>query len=424
MKVMIVGGGGREHALAWKIAQSPMVGHLFCAPGNAGTASLAENVPLQPTDLESLASFARKESIDLTVVGPEAPLVAGIVDLFNERGLRAFGPTRAAAEIEGSKVYAKELMAKYNIPTASFEVFDEVNSALKYVEKHDASVVIKADGLAAGKGVMVCRNRQEAFDAVRLVMEDKAFGRAGDRVIIEELLVGEEASYLVLTDGERLIPMPPAQDHKPVFDGDAGPNTGGMGAYSPAPVVSPEVEERIVNEVMLPAVKAMAHEGKPYRGVLYAGLMIHEGRPCVLEFNARMGDPETQPLLMLLENDLAPALLAIAEGELKEDLELKWSRGASVCVVMASEGYPGTYEKGKPIEGLEEAAAVEDTQVFHAGTILKEGRAVTAGGRVLGVTACGESVKAAIQRAYQAVSKISWEGAYYRKDIGAKALGR
>lgn len=424
MKVLIVGGGGREHALAWKIAQSPMVSRVFCAPGNAGTASVAGNIPLEPTDLDSLAAFARKEGIDLTVVGPEAPLVAGLADFFSARGLRVFGPTKAAAQIEGSKVFTKELMRKYDIPSAAFEVFDGPQEARRYVEKRGGPLVVKADGLAAGKGVIVCGTTQEALAAVDLIMEEKAFGEAGERVIVEEMLYGEETSYIVLTDGERMLPMPPSQDHKPVFDGDTGPNTGGMGAYAPAPVVSPEVEERIMAEVMEPTVKAMAAEGKPYRGVLYAGLMIQDGRPRVLEFNARMGDPETQPLLMLMEGDPMTALLAIADGELSENIELQWSPGASVCVVMASGGYPGEYDKGHEIRGLEQASKMEDVQVFHAGTRLDEDRVVTYGGRVLGVTARGKDVGAAIQAAYRAAKGIDWDGVHYRKDIGAKALAR
>lgn len=422
MKVLIVGGGGREHALAWKIACSPMVSRVLCAPGNAGTASVGENVPLDTTDLDSLASFAQEKGVDLTVVGPEAPLVAGIVDLFHARGLRIFGPTKDAAEIEGSKVFAKELMKKYHIPTGAYEVFDKPRDATRYVEERGGPLVVKADGLAAGKGAIVCQTKQEGLDAVNMVMQKRAFGAAGDQVVIEELLCGEEASYIVFTDGERLLPMPSSQDHKPVFDGDAGPNTGGMGAYSPAPVVSPEVEERIIAEVMMPAVRAMASEGRRYRGVLYAGLMIEDGQPLVLEFNARMGDPETQPLLMRMESDLVPVLLAVEDGELRDDIKIKWSRGASVCVVMASGGYPGRYERGREIRGLKDASAMDDVEIFHAGTLLKEGRVVTSGGRVLGVTARGKDIGAAVLRAYQAVSKISWEGVHYRRDIGAKAL--
>lgn len=424
MRVLVVGGGGREHALIWKIAQSPLVSRVFCAPGNAGTASVAENVLLEPTDLDSLAAFAEKERIDLTVAGPEAPLVAGIADFFAVRGLKVFGPAKDAARLEGSKVFAKELMRKYRIPTAPFEVFDAAGEAVSYIRKRGAPVVVKADGLAAGKGVIVCQTDKEAFDAVNLVMEEKAFGAAGDRVVIEDLLRGEEASYIVLTDGEKVIPMLPAQDHKAVFDGDAGPNTGGMGAYSPAPVVSAEVEERIIDEVMRPAVRAMASEGIRYRGALYAGLMILDGRPWVLEFNVRMGDPETQPVLMLMESDLVPLMLVVAEGELGKDVELKWSPGASVCVVMASAGYPGQYERGHEILGLEEAAGIEDVEVFQAGTRLEGGKVVTAGGRVLGVTAKGDDIRAAVEKAYSAVNRIRWQGAHYRKDIGRKALER
>ncbi len=421
MRVLVVGGGGREHALAWKIAQSPRVDRVYVAPGNAGTALVAENVPIGAEDVEALAGFAERERIDLTVVGPEAPLVLGIADRFRERGLRVFGPSAAAARLEGSKAFAKAVMERYGVPTAGYREFTDPEAARAHVRRQGAPVVVKADGLAAGKGVTVARTVEEALAAVDAIMVDRAFGEAGARVIVEECLEGEEASFLAFCDGRRVLPMASSQDHKPVFDGDEGPNTGGMGAYSPAPVVTPELFDEIMETVMRPVVEGLAGDGIPYVGVLYAGLMIRDGRPKVLEFNCRFGDPECQPIVVRMKGDLVPVLEACIDGEL-DRVGLEWDPRAAVCVVMASGGYPGSYRKGIEIRGLEEAAALEDVVVFHAGTRREGDRVVTAGGRVLGVTALGDDIPAAIRRAYEAVERISWEGAHYRRDIGRKAL--
>jgi phosphoribosylamine--glycine ligase len=423
LKVLVVGGGGREHALCWKLAQSPRVERVFCAPGNAGITRVAECLPIKDSEINRLADFAAKEAIGLTVVGPEAPLVAGIADLFAERKLPVFGPSAAAARLEGSKVFAKQLMERCGVPTAKAVVFDSLPEALAHVLECELPVVVKADGLAAGKGVIVCRERAEAVAAVDLMLRRRVFGPAGERIMVEECLEGEEASFLAFSDGERLLPLPSSQDHKQVFDGDRGPNTGGMGAYSPAPVVTPKVQRRIMEEVMLPVVRGLAKEGTPYRGVLYAGVMIKGGRPKVLEFNCRFGDPEAQPLLMRLESDLAEIMLATARGDLS-GITPRWSRQSAVCVVMASGGYPGPYPKGKTISGLPRAEQVPQTVVFHAGTALSGGRVVTSGGRVLGVTSLGDDTSEAISRAYEAVSRIRFAGAHYRTDIGAKALRR
>ncbi len=421
MKVLVVGSGGREHALCWKLAQSPLVEKVYCAPGNAGIAQEAECQPVSVNDFEGLANLVKKEDIDLTIVGPEDPLARGIVDYFEEQGLRIFGPRAKAALIEGSKVFAKELMRKYGVPTADFQVFDDPEKAWAYIEKKGAPIVVKADGLAAGKGVIVCRTLDEARDAVQKIMVDKVFGSAGDRVIVEECLFGEEASFMVITDGETILPLPSSQDHKPLLDGDQGPNTGGMGAYSPAPVVTPALAQEIMEKIMRPTIQGLAKEGTPYRGVLYAGLMISAGKPYVLEFNCRFGDPECQPLMMRLKSDLAELVEAALEGKLAQKSIVEDPR-AAVCVVMASKGYPGKYEKGKPIKGLAQVARMKDVKVFHAGTARKGRQFVTAGGRVLGVTALGKDIPEAIKRAYAAVKKISWEGVHYRTDIGAKAL--
>jgi phosphoribosylamine--glycine ligase len=421
MKVLVVGSGGREHALIWKIAQGPKVSKVYCAPGNAGISEQATIVPIQANDLNGLLEFALREKIDLTVVGPEDPLTRGIVDLFESKDLLIFGATKKAAEIEGSKAFAKEMMKKYHIPTASYEIFDHRNEAVKYIRNQGAPIVVKADGLAAGKGVIVCRTVEEAIHSVDQIMVKKIFGNAGNRVVVEEYLVGEEASYLAFTDGKTILPLASSQDHKPVLDGDQGPNTGGMGAYSPAPVVTDEVHEKIIEKVLRPVIYGMREEGRPYKGVLYAGLMIHEGHPKVLEFNARFGDPETQPVLMRMKGDIVPILEACMQGTLSRH-KIEWDNRASVCVVMASKGYPGDYEKGKIIEGLKEVSQMEMVSVFHAGTTLKDGQIITNGGRVLGVTGLGEDIPRAIERAYQAVKKISWNGVYYRTDIGQKAL--
>ncbi len=423
MKILVVGGGGREHALVWKIAQSPLVKKVYCAPGNPGTALLAENLAIRPDDIDTLLEFALREGVDLTVVGPEQPLSLGIVDLFEKNGLKVFGPSRAAARIEGSKAFSKDLMRKYDIPTAAYGVFSEVGPAVEFIDRTGVPIVVKADGLAAGKGVIIARTRQEAVATVQDMLSGNAFGNAGSRVVVEEFLTGEEASFLAITDGSTIIPLASAQDHKAIFDGDRGPNTGGMGAYSPAPVVTEDIHAIAMTEVLRRAVDGMAAEGCPYRGVLYAGLMVRDGRVKTLEFNARFGDPECQPLLMRMKSDIVPLLLAVASGDIS-GMGIEWHDRAAVCVVMASEGYPGDYRKGDVIRGLEDAARLEDVFVFHAGTALKEGACLTNGGRVLGVTALGETVQAAIDRAYQAVHLISWDGAQYRTDIGKKALGR
>jgi phosphoribosylamine--glycine ligase len=423
MKVLVVGGGGREHALVWKIAQSPLVTQVFCAPRNPGTANLAQNVPIKADEIDKLLGFAKSEGIDLTVVGPEQPLSLGIVDLFQEYGMKVFGPSRAAARIEASKAFSKDLMQKYGIPTAAYGVFTEIDPALAFIQQTGAPIVVKADGLAAGKGVVVAQTVAEANAAVREMLSGNAFGAAGSRVVIEEFLEGEEASFLAITDGKEVIPLASAQDHKAIFDGDRGPNTGGMGAYSPAPVVTSQVHAIAMEQVVQRAVDGMAAEGCPYRGILYAGLMVKDGQVKTLEFNARFGDPECQPLLMRMKSDLVPLLLAVAEGSLTGKV-IEWYDQAAVCVVMAAAGYPGEIAKGDAIKGLDAAAALQDVTVFHAGTAEQDGQVVTAGGRVLGVTALGTTVAAAIERAYQAVDKISWRGVQFRRDIGRKALAR
>ncbi len=419
MKVLVVGGGGREHALVWKLRQSSRVNKIFCAPGNAGIARLASCVEIKAEDIGGLLSFARREKIDLTIVGPEAPLVAGIVDAFERAGLAVFGPSAKAAAIEGSKVWAKELMAKYNIPTADFAVFDRPREAKEYVLKRGAPVVVKADGLAAGKGVKVCATTDGALAAIAEMMERKIFGQAGERVVIEECLAGEEVSILAFTDGETVLPMLAAQDHKQVYDNDQGPNTGGMGAYAPAPVCTPRVSEEVLQKILIPLVKGLANEGCPYRGVLYAGLMVTEEGPKVLEFNARFGDPEAQPLLVLFRTDLVDVCEAVLTGRLAAQ-NICWAEGAAVCVVLASGGYPGSYGKGKVIKGLENVP--DDILIFHAGTALVDGQVVTAGGRVLGVTTAAKGIREAIIHAYEGVREISFEGMHYRRDIGQKAL--
>ncbi len=423
MKILVVGSGGREHALVWKLRQSPRVTEVFCAPGNAGIAQGATCVPLAATDVLGLAAFAKKEGIGLTVVGPEAPLTEGIVDHFQQEGLRVFGPGKLAAQLEGSKVFMKALLKKYGIPSAQYEVFDQRDQAVAYLDRLTMPVVVKADGLAAGKGVIVAQTKAEATAAIDCIMTERAFGTAGDRVVIEEFLAGEEASFLAFTDGTTVLPLPSSQDHKAIFDNDRGPNTGGMGAYSPAPVVTPALHEQVMAEVMLPTVRAMAAEGHPYKGILYAGLMIKDGRAKVLEFNCRFGDPEAQPLLMRLKTDLVEVVEAAIDGRL-DTIRLAIDPRPTVCVVMAAGGYPGSYEKGKIISGIAAAEEVEGVQVFHAGTAAQDGQVVTAGGRVLGVTAIAETLAAAIAKAYEAVGRISWDGCQYRKDIGQKALRR
>jgi phosphoribosylamine--glycine ligase len=423
MKILVVGGGGREHALVWKIAQSPKVSNIFCAPGNAGISEQATLVPIKANDLNGLLNFASREKIDLTIVGPEEPLTKGIVDLFESKGLTIFGASQKAAELEGSKAFAKEMMKKYRVPTSSYEIFEDPKKAKDYIRRQGAPIVVKADGLAAGKGVILCKTVEEALKSVDQIMVEKIFGEAGNRIVVEEYLVGEEASYIAFTDGKAILAMASSQDHKQVFEGDQGPNTGGMGAYSPAPVVTDEVHEKIIEKILRPIIQGMGEEGRPYKGVLYAGLMIHEGHPKVLEFNARFGDPETQPVLMRMKGDIIPILGACIEGNLSR-YKIEWDSRAAVCVVMASKGYPGDYEKGEPISGLKEVSQMEDIFVFHAGTALKDGQMSTNGGRVLGVTGLGKDIPRAIERTYQAVQKISWQGVHYRKDIGQKALCR
>jgi phosphoribosylamine--glycine ligase len=421
MKVLVVGGGGREHALVWKISQSQRVKEVFCAPGNGGISRRARCVDIAADNLEKLARFARDTKIDLTVVGPEMPLCLGIVDLFQKEGLRIFGPSKAAAQIEGSKAFAKELMQRHGIPAAEYGVFTKQAEAVAYIKKQGVPIVVKADGLAAGKGVFVAATVDEALSALAAIMIRRVFGEAGDRVVIEEKLEGEEASFIAFSDGQSVLPLASSQDHKAIYDNDQGPNTGGMGAYSPAPVVTPQVHERIMKEIMIPTVKAMAAEGLPYCGVLYAGLMIKEGIPKALEFNCRLGDPETQPIFMRMKGDLIPVMEACIDGTL-DMKEIAWDPRTAVCVVMASQGYPGPYEKGKPIHGLEKAEMIPEVHCFHAGTKEEKGRYLTAGGRVLGVTGLGKGIKEAREITYQAVKEITWEGVHYRTDIGNKAL--
>ena len=424
MNVLIIGSGGREHALAWKVAQDPRVEKVFVAPGNAGTAVEAkcENVAIDVLAIEQLADFAAA-NVQLTIVGPEAPLVKGVVDLFRSRGLDIFGPTAAAAQLEGSKAFTKDFLARHAIPTADYQNFTEVEPALAYLREKGAPIVIKADGLAAGKGVIVAMTLAEAEDAVRDMLSGNPFGDAGARVVIEEFLDGEEASFIVMVDGEHVLPMATSQDHKRVGDGDSGPNTGGMGAYSPAPVVTAEVHQRVMDEVIYPTVRGMAAEGNVYTGFLYAGLMIDKaGKPKVIEFNCRFGDPETQPIMCRLESSLV-LLVEAALAKALDKVEATWDPRPTVGVVLAAGGYPGDYAKGDVIEGLDEAAKL-DGKVFHAGTALKDGQIVTAGGRVLCATAIGASVADAQQQAYRLAEKIRWNGMFHRNDIGYRAIAR
>jgi phosphoribosylamine--glycine ligase len=431
MRILVIGSGGREHALAWKIAQSKLADKVFCAPGNGGISQQTECIDIKADDIPALLEFARKEKIDFTVVGPEAPLSAGIVDEFQNHKLKIFGPNKKAAQLEASKVFAKELMAKYNVPTADFKVFTDAGDAKKYIEKVGAPCVVKADGLAQGKGVIVAKTVDEAKQAVSSVMEEKVFGAAGDKVIVEECLQGQEASILVLTDSKEIIPLASSQDHKRVFDGDAGPNTGGMGAYSPAPVVTAQLFKDVLDKIICRTVDGLVKEGIEYQGVLYAGIMLTKDGPKTLEFNVRFGDPETQAILPRLQSDLLEGMLAVSQGSLNRVTKsggLKWDNRACVCVVCASGGYPGKYDKGKEVSGLVEAAKMKDVVVFHAGT-KKEARRqtretsfITNGGRVLGVTGLGNTIKAAIDVTYQAIEKISFAGMHYRRDIGYKAI--
>lgn len=421
MKILVVGSGGREHALVWKITQSRKVKKIFAAPGNGGIANLATLVDIRADDIAGLCYFAKKEKIDLTIVGSEAPLVKGIVDEFNKNKLRIFGADRHTAQLEGSKVFAKELMRDLNVPTADFEVFDDKNRALSYIKTRGAPVVVKADGLAAGKGVFICKTEEEAVRAVDDIMVKRIFGDSGNRIIIEECLEGEEASIIVISDGENIAPMASSQDHKRIFDDDNGPNTGGMGAYSPAPVVEGKVFGDTLDLIVYPIIRGLKDRGTPYKGVLYAGIMITPNGPHVLEFNVRFGDPETQAILPRMKGDLVELIESSIDGKLKKS-DNRWDDRACVCVVAASGGYPGKYEKKKTITGLEEAESLKDVVVFHAGTKREDGSYVTSGGRVLGVTALGEGVEDAIKRSYEAVGKIRFDGMHYRRDIGRRAL--
>lgn len=425
MKVLVIGSGGREHALAWKAAQSPAVETVYVAPGNAGTAREAklENVAIGVEDIETLVAFARDNAIELTIVGPEAPLVIGVVDAFEQAGLRCFGPSKGAAQLEGSKAFTKDFLARHQIPTAAYANFTDVDQALAYLQEKGAPIVVKADGLAAGKGVIVAMTEAEAEAAVRDMLAGNAFGEAGHRVVIEEFLEGEEASFIVMVDGEHILPMATSQDHKRVGEGDTGPNTGGMGAYSPAPVVTPEVHARIMREVIEPTVRGMAAEGNPYTGFLYAGLMITaDGAPKVIEYNCRFGDPETQPIMMRLKSDLVALCNTALERRL-DSVSAEWDARAAMGVVLAAGGYPGAYAKGDVIEGLDGADSA-DAKIFHAGTAEKDGKVVTAGGRVLCATALGATVGEAQQKAYALADKISWNGMFMRRDIGYRAIAR
>ena len=421
MRILVVGGGGREHALVWAIAASPLADKLYCAPGNAGIAEHAECVPIAAEDLDSLVAFARAHRVDFVVVGPEAPLALGLVDRLEAAGIKAFGPSAAAAALEGSKGFMKDLAARHDIPSAAYARFSDAATAKSFVRARGAPIVVKADGLAAGKGVVVARTLQEAEAAIDAALVEKRFGRAGAELVIEEFLEGEEASVHALVDGTHFLTLPSAQDHKAAFDGDRGPNTGGMGAYSPAPVVTPALEEEIKRRILAPAVVAMAAEGRPFKGVLYAGLMIGKSGPKLLEFNVRFGDPECQALMVRLMSDLLPALVAARDGELKF-FDLRWRAEASLTVVMAAKGYPGDYAKGSEIRNLEAARQVEGVTIFHAGTAQKDGRLVATVGRVLGVTAHGKTLNDAQARAYCAVDLIDWPEGFCRRDIGWRAL--
>jgi phosphoribosylamine--glycine ligase len=421
MKVLLLGGGGREHALVWKLRQSPRISQLYCAPGNGGIADEAECLPADLKSLESMVALATRLQPDLTIVGPELPLTLGVVDEFTRRGWRAFGPTQAAARLESSKSFAKEFLQRHHIPTAPFAICDSVEQVKSALGHFHAPVVVKADGLAAGKGVVIAKSKEEAGSVAAEMLSGKMLGDAGSRVVLEECLKGDELSFLVFSDGERVAPLVGAQDHKRVGDGDTGPNTGGMGAYSTADIVDDRMRDWLVNHIARPVVAGMKAEGTEFKGVLYCGLMMTARGPMVLEFNCRFGDPETQPILMRLESDLVDALEASIEGRVSEG-DFKWSRDASVCVVMSSGGYPGTFEQGKRIDGLEAAGAVEGAKVFHAGTSKRDGIHYTAGGRVLGVTARAADLETAVGRAYEACGKISFAGAHYRKDIAGRAL--
>ena len=420
MKLLVVGNGGREHALVWKLAQSPRVSKIYCAPGNAGIAQLAECVPVKVDDLSGLQAFAKEKAIDLTIVGPELPLSLGIADEFRKAKLRIFGPTRSAARIESSKSFAKELMVRENIPTAASQTFERLDAALTWLETCDLPIVVKADGLAQGKGVIICATKVEAQEAVKSMLGEQRFGEAGARVVLEEFLEGKELTVMAFADGRTVLPMIPAQDHKRIGEGDTGPNTGGMGAYAPAPLATSELQQRILHEVLYSAVTGLSRVGSPFYGVLYAGLMIKDGKPYVLEFNARFGDPETQVVLPLLQTDLLDVIEAVLEHRL-DQVKVAWHDQAAVCVVLTSEGYPGSYPTGLPISGLPHPST-ESTMVFHAGTKQSEQTVLTNGGRVLGVTALAETIRGAQEKAYAAVAPIQFQGRYYRSDIAHRVL--
>ena len=421
MKVLVIGSGGREHCLVWKIVKSPLVSKLFCAPGNPGISEFAECVDIAPEQVDLLCKFAIKEKIDLTVVGPEIPLVEGIVDSFSKHNLKVFGPDRKAAILESSKEFAKHLMRKHGIPTADFKSFDDYDEARNYVSSKGAPIVVKADGLSKGKGVFVCKTKSETLQAIDSIMKEKVFGSAGDKVIIEEYLTGEEVSILAFTDGKTIISMESSQDHKTIYDGDKGPNTGGMGAYSPVPLMTAKLYRQIDEEILVPIIHAMNRENRPYKGILYVGLMITSFGPKVLEFNVRFGDPEAQALLVRMKSDIVTIMLATISGELNT-VNLEWSSQSSVCVVVASNGYPGSYDNGKEITGLDLLKDQEDIHVFHAGTKFVDGKTLTNGGRVLNVVASGNSIREAQRKVYDALRMISFEGSYYRKDIAGKAI--
>lgn len=418
MKVLVIGSGGREHAIIWKLSQSRVVDRIYCAPGNAGISEIAECIEVESKNLSAFVDFVKYEWIDLTVVGPEEPLAKGIVDLFLKEGRKIIGPTKAGAQIEGSKVFAKEFMKRYKIPTANYQVFNSYTYAEEYIRLKGAPIVIKADGLAAGKGVFIAKTHDEAMDALKLIMKEKVFGPAGDRVVIEECLQGQEVSYLVFTDGKTIIPMVTSKDHKRLLDNDEGPNTGGMGTFSPNPIITPELEKEILETVIQPTIMGLRAEGIIYKGILYAGLMIVNGKPYVLEFNCRFGDPETQVILPRLETDIIDIFMSISEQRLSK-VNVKWKDEASLCVILASHGYPGTYKKGIPISGLEMVKRLKDVMVFHSGTGFdEEGKIVTNGGRVLGITALGQDLKDARNKVYSAIELIHFDGMQYRKDIG------
>ncbi len=421
MKILVIGSGGREHALIWKLSQSSEVDKIYCAPGSAGIVEFAELVAIAPHQIDKLADFAAEQKIDLTVVGPELPLTLGISDLFESRGLKIFGPNRDAAQLEGSKAFAKEIMTKNSIPTASAGIFSDAQSAKRYLDQNPAPYVVKADGLAAGKGVLICANREEAQSAIDEIIVKKAYGQAGEKVVIEEFLQGEEASFMVLTDGDHVLALPSSQDHKRVFDNDQGPNTGGMGAYSPAPVVTQSIEDRVLREVVTPLMAGLKRQGIVYRGVIYVGLMITKTGPKVLEFNARFGDPECQVIMMRLKSDLVPLLQATVNGTL-QTVRPEWYPDAAVCVVLSAGGYPGSYETGTEIRGLEKLKDWPNGFVFHAGTSKESGRWQTSGGRVLGVCARGRDLAEAVEEVYRGVKSISWNGMHYRRDIARRAL--